>query len=288
MTPERPRPGGPAAATSSLQPGLGTEGRTISPAARRRCHCPHPSPGTEGRTIATRVRHRWDVTPREAIRIQQRIAPKVCLHDDFAAIHCVAGADIALDPKTNRGFAVVARFSFPEMRQLEVVHAAGELRMPYVPGLLSFREAPLLIEAFRKLREKPDILMCDGQGYAHPRRLGIACHLGLLLDIPTIGCAKSRLVGEYVEPGKRRGSTSPLFHLGEIIGMVLRTRDRVRPIFVSTGHRVGLRTAVEIEIACSPRYRVPEPTRRADALAGEFKRSMTEARKATALRREGP
>jgi len=172
-------------------------------------------PGAESRPMAGRVRHRWDVAPREAIRIQRRIAPKVCLHNDFSAIRSVAGADIALDTKTNRGFAALVRFSFPEMRQLEVVHAAGELRMPYVPGLLSFREAPLLIEAFQKFREKPDILMCDGQGYAHPRRLGIACHLGLLLGIPTIGCAKSRLVGEYVEPGKWRGSTSPLFHLGE-------------------------------------------------------------------------
>ena len=237
--------------------------------------------------MAGRVRHRWDVTPREAIRIQQRIAPKVCLHDDFPDIRSVAGADIAFDRKTDRGFAVLVRFSFPEMRRLEVVHAAGKLRMPYVPGLLSFREAPLLIKAFHKFREKPDLLMCDGQGYAHPRRLGIACHLGLLLGIPTIGCAKSRLVGEYVEPGKRRGSTSPLFHLGEIIGMVLRTRDRVRPIFVSTGHRVGLKTAVEIAIACSPRYRVPEPTRRADALAGEFKRSMTGARSPRGSRRQG-
>jgi len=237
--------------------------------------------------MAGRVRHRWDVAPREAIRIQRRIAPKVCLHNDFSAIRSVAGADIALDTKTNRGFAALVRFSFPEMRQLEVVHAAGELRMPYVPGLLSFREAPLLIEAFQKFREKPDILMCDGQGYAHPRRLGIACHLGLLLGIPTIGCAKSRLVGEYVEPGKWRGSTSPLFHLGEIIGMVLRTRDRVRPIFVSTGHRVGLKTAVEIAIACSPRYRVPEPTRRADALAGEFKRAIIDAGSAAGSRCQG-
>jgi deoxyribonuclease V len=148
-----------------------------------------------------------------------------------------------------------------------------KLRFPYVPGLLSFREGPILVAAFGRLRIEPDVILIDGQGFAHPRRFGIASHLGLVLDTPTIGCAKSILVGEAEEPGGRSGSTSPLMHQGERVGMALRTRDNVRPIYVSIGHRVSLESAVEIVARCTDGFRIPKPTREADHWVGELRRA---------------
>jgi deoxyribonuclease V len=152
--------------------------------------------------------------------------------------------------------------------------AVRPLRLPYVPGLLSFREDPAVLAALRRLRATPDVLLYDGHGLAHPRRFGVACHIGLIVDRPAIGCAKSRLVGMHREPGWRRGSAAPLLDGGEVIGSVLRTRDGVRPVFVSVGHRIDLRTARRIVLACALRHRLPEPTRLADQLVGAAKRAL--------------
>ena len=156
---------------------------------------------------------------------------------------------------------------FPSLELLDYAVITAELRFPYVPGLLSFRECPPALAALRALPQRPDLLLCDGQGLAHPRRFGIACHLGVLLDIPAIGAAKSRLIGTHEEPHSERGSQAPLFDGEERIGSVVRTRTNVHPIYVSVGHRVSLQTAVELTMNCAPRYRIPEPTRQAHKLA---------------------
>jgi deoxyribonuclease V len=176
----------------------------------------------------------------------------------------VAGADLAFDPATNVAFAGVIVYRFPEMSEVERRWVQHPLRFPYVPGLLSFRESPVLLAVFARLQTEPDLILIDGHGRAHPRLFGIACHIGLLLDKPVIGCAKSLLVGEYQEPGRARGETTPLVFKGERVGMVLRTRDNVKPIFVTQGHRVSLESAIELVSQCLDGYRIPKPTRQAD------------------------
>lgn len=156
---------------------------------------------------------------------------------------------------------------FPSLELLDYVVITAELRFPYVPGLLSFRECPPALAALRALPQRPDLLLCDGQGLAHPRRFGIACHLGILLDIPSIGAAKSRLTGIHEEPHGERGSQALLLDGEDTIGAVLRTRAKVRPIYVSIGHRVSLATAIALTLQCAPRYRIPEPTRQAHKFA---------------------
>jgi len=169
-------------------------------------------------------------------------------------------------------------YQFPQLREVERRMARRTLRFPYVPGLLSFRESPVLLAAIEQLRTEPDLILVDGHGIAHPRRFGIACHLGLLLDRPTIGCAKSILVGEAAEPGVRAGSTAPLVDKGEIVGTVLRTRDRVKPIYVTTGHRVSLESAVRIARQCLDGFRIPKPTREADHFVRDLRRAYQERR----------
>jgi len=178
-------------------------------------------------------------------------------------LRLVAGADAAYVKSKGKAYAAVAVMSLPEFRIIEEATAIVPLRFPYVPGLLSFREAPVLLSAFRKLRHRPDAVIFDAQGYAHPRRLGLASHMGLVLDLPTAGCAKSRLIGEHVEPGARAGSSAPLLDAGERIGSVLRTRKGVKPLFVSVGHRLSLKAAEELVLRCVNRYRLPEPIRQA-------------------------
>ena len=205
------------------------------------------------------------MSPAEARAIQESLRDRVVTEDQFGEIRTVAGMDIGLSGMKGRAAAVLLDLPSLELRGTTV--AEGDIRFPYVPGLLSFRECPLAIAALRKLPRRPDLLLCDGQGLAHPRRFGIACHLGVLLDTPAIGAAKSRLIGTHEEPGGERGSQTPLFDGEEVIGSVLRTRSNVRPIYVSTGHRVSLATAVAITLQCSPRFRIPEPTRQAHRLA---------------------
>ena len=171
----------------------------------------------------------------------------------------------------NQVLAVACLYRYPELTFMEETVATREVSFPYVPGFLSFREGPAIIDAINKLTVKPDIILVDGQGIAHSKGMGIASHIGVLIDIPTIGCAKSRLVGEYKEPGVRKGSWSPLQYNGKVVGAVLRTRDHVRPLFVSPGHRVDLKASIEIVLGCTGKYRIPEPLRRADILSKKYR-----------------
>ena len=211
--------------------------------------------------------HRWDLSPKEAIAVQRELAALVVCAGGPARVRCVAGVDCSIDRAGRRGTGAVVVLSYPELEVVEVAVAEAALSFPYVPGLLSFREVPLLREAFRKLRGPVDLLLVDGQGYAHPRRFGLACHLGLLLDLPAIGVAKSRLLGEHTEPDRAAGSRSDLVDKGEVIGSVLRTRDGVKPLFVSSGHRIGLAEAEAWVLRCCRGYRLPEPTRLAHQAA---------------------
>lgn len=207
---------------------------------------------------------RWNLAPREAVREQERLRERVILKDDFPPVRLVAGADLAFDPETDIAFAGVIVYRFPELQEVERRMARRKLRFPYVPGLLSFREGPVLLAAFARLRAEPDLILIDGHGVAHPRRFGIASHIGVLLDKPAIGCAKSLLVGEHAEPNAKVGSATPLVLDGERVGMVLRTRDRVKPIYVTPGHRISVDTAVELVKSCLDGFRIPKPTREAD------------------------
>lgn len=215
----------------------------------------------------------WNLAPREARREQERLRERVILDDQFGTIRTVAGADLAFDPETNVAFAGVIVYRFPEMEEVERRMVRRKLRFPYVPGLLSFREGPVLLAAFARLHAEPDLILIDGHGRAHPRLFGIACHLGVLLDKPTIGCAKSLLVGEHDEPGRRAGSIAPLDFRGERVGVVLRTRDNVKPIYVTTGHRVSLPSAVELVRHCLDGFRIPKPTREADHYVRDLRRA---------------
>lgn len=211
--------------------------------------------------------HRWDLTPKEAIALQQQLRRYVRIEDDFPDIHTVAGVDVGFEQNNTITRAAVAVLAFPSLQLVASAIARQPTRFPYVPGLLSFREIPAVLEAMQQLPELPDLLLCDGQGIAHPRRLGIASHLGLLLDVPTIGVGKSRLVGSYEEPGGQKGQWSPLYDKGEVVGCVLRSRSGVKPLYISPGHRVGLSAAREWVLRCLTRYRLPETTRWAHRLA---------------------
>jgi deoxyribonuclease V len=220
-----------------------------------------------------RLETRWNLAPREAMRLQESLRERVELKDQFGEIRYVAGADMAFDPETEVAFAGVIVYRFPGLEEVERRMARRKLRFPYVPGLLSFRECPVLLAAFARLRTEPDLILIDGHGRAHPRRFGIACHIGILFDKPTIGCAKSRLVGEHQEPDERAGATAPLMLEGERIGVVLRTRDDVRPIYVTTGHRVSLDSAVGLVKQCLDGFRIPKPTREADHYVRDLRRA---------------
>lgn len=221
---------------------------------------------------------RWNLTPRQAMRAQEKLCERVVLEDRFDKIRLVAGADLAFDPETHIAFAGVIVYRFPELEEVECRRARRKLRFPYVPGLLSFRESPVLLAAFARLRSEPDLILIDGHGRAHPRLFGIACHLGVLFDKPTIGCAKSLLVGEHAEPGAKAGATAPLTFRGERVGMVLRTRENVKPIFVTPGHLVSLASAVKLVRGCLDGFRIPKPTREADHYVRELRRAWQLAR----------
>ena len=212
--------------------------------------------------------HPWDVSPKEAIAIQKRLAAQVVREDEPIDVRRVAGVDISVDRARGVGTGAVVVLSYPGLEIAEVAVAQAPLTFPYVPGLLSFREVPVLRAAFERISGAIDLLLVDGQGLAHPRRFGLACHLGLLLDMPTIGCAKSRLLGEHDAPDEAAGSRADLLDRGELIGGVLRTRTGVKPLFVSLGHRIGLAAAEEWVLRCCSGYRLPEPTRLAHQAAG--------------------
>ncbi|MGH9574757.1 MAG: deoxyribonuclease V [Candidatus Acidiferrales bacterium] len=215
--------------------------------------------------------HSWKVTPKEAVQIQLRMRNRVELNDRFAKICKVAGADIALDLERKIAVAGVIVYSYPEMKEIERVWAKRPLTFPYVPGLLSFREIPTLTAAFAKLKNRPDLVFVDGHGVAHPRRMGIASHLGMVLDCPTVGCAKSVLCGEAEEPADEVAAVSELRHKEELIAIALRSRVGCRPIYISTGHRVSLESAVKFALSVLDGLRVPRPTREADRFVGKMK-----------------
>jgi deoxyribonuclease V len=206
------------------------------------------------------------MTPAQARALQERLRRCVIARDELPPVASVAGIDVG---SYERGMAcaAVAVLRFPELAPIETARVLRRIAFPYIPGLLSFREIPAVAAALAKLRKAPDLLLCDGQGYAHPRRFGLACHLGVLTGLPAIGVAKSRLIGSFREPGNAKGDWSPLTDAGEIIGAVVRTRPGVAPLFVSIGHRISLATAVQYVLACCTRYRLPETTRAAHRLA---------------------
>ena len=213
--------------------------------------------------------HPWDVDAREAVEIQKALASRVSVEDELASTpRCVAGVDIS--PPDALGYAVgaVVVAEFPSLQVTEVRVYRAKLTFPYVPGLLSFREAPLMLGALEALSATPDVILVDGHGLAHPRRFGLACHLGLLTDTPTIGCAKSILRGRTEgTPAPEAGSHVPLVHNGDVVGSAVRTRGSVNPIYVSVGHKLSLERAIELTLGCSRGYRMPEPTRLAHLAA---------------------
>jgi deoxyribonuclease V len=229
--------------------------------------------------MEARRRFRVPLTAAEAVEIQNRLRDRVVREGDVPA-GTVGGADVSERAGIARAALVVTRDLVP----VEEVAVETPVRFPYIPGLLSFREIPALLKAWEKLRARPDVLIVDGQGIAHPRRFGIASHLGVLLDQPSIGCAKSRLLGRYEEPPPERGAWTPLEDRGEVIGAALRTRTGRRVVFVSIGHRVSLAAAIRVVLDCTPRYRLPEPQRLADRLS----RSAQAAALGRRLRREPP
>jgi len=218
--------------------------------------------------------HDWNLTPSEAVALQKQFAHEVIREDAFERpVKRVAGLDLGHSPVTEMSRAVVAVLSFPELELVESAEAEMPTSFPYVPGLLSFRETPVAIKALEKIASAPDLILVDGQGHAHPRRFGIACHVGLFVDVPTVGVAKSILVGRHEDLPPERGSTAELIHRGEVVGTVLRTKDKVQPVFVSVGHRISLATATELVLRCTTKYRLPEPTRLADKMSSYRKKA---------------
>lgn len=218
-------------------------------------------------TAAVPAGRPWPRTAAEAIALQRSLAGEVIAADRLGAVRLVAGLDVGFEERESVARAAVAVLSFPDLRTADQAVARRPAEFPYVPGLLSFREAPALLDALDKLGVTPQLLLCDGQGLAHPRRFGVACHLGILTGIPSIGVAKSLLVGEHAPLARRRGAWQPLRHRGETVGAALRTRDGVAPVYVSIGHKISLATAIDYVLACAPRYRLPETTRAAHRLA---------------------
>jgi deoxyribonuclease V len=215
--------------------------------------------------------HPWTVTPKEAVALQRRLVGRVITRRQVGRVRLVAGTDIALARHAPDGYAGVVVMTFPDLEIVETASAAALLTFPYIPGLLAFREIPLLLKAFARLTRVPDLILVDGQGLAHPRRFGIACHLGLLLDTPTIGCAKSRLFGHHRMPPLRRGGAAKLYDKNNhVIGAAVRTKDRTNPIYVSIGHKIDLPAAIRYTLACGRGYRVPEPTRQAHLYVGRL------------------
>jgi deoxyribonuclease V len=211
--------------------------------------------------------HSWDVTPVEARAIQNDLRPHVVRKNGLDSVEHVAGIDVGFEEAGTVTSAAVVILSFPSLELEEQVIARRPTRFPYVPGLLSFREVPTVLDALTRLSVRPDLLLCDGQGIAHPRRFGIASHIGVLTDWPSIGVAKSLLTGFHAEVPEARGAWVPIKQRDEIIGAVLRTRVKVKPVYISIGHKISLDSAIDYVMRCTTRYRLPETTRLADRLA---------------------
>lgn len=216
--------------------------------------------------------HEWSLTPREAVELQKELRASVRVEPLKKKVETIAGADISFNKFDTTIYTGIVVLRLPTLEVVEEVGLVSETKFPYVPGLLSFRESPSVLEAWAKLKTEPDAMMFDGQGIAHPRRVGIASHVGLIIKRPTLGCAKSVLVGKFEEPNDERGSWSPMIDKGETIGAALRTKTRVQPIYVSPGHLIDLAGAIELTLRCDGGYRQPEPTRRAHLLVNALRR----------------
>ena len=216
--------------------------------------------------------HSWEVNPREAIQFQKELKKKISLKKSFNNIKIVAGADVSY--YKNNMIAGIVILKFPQLEIIEKKSSVSSVNFPYIPGLLTFREGPSLLEAFKKIKITPDVILFDGQGIAHPRRMGIATHLGLFLDRPTIGCAKSRLSGKYTLVGEKKGDYALLKEGEEVLGAVLRTRKKVKPIFVSPGHKIDLPNSMEIVLKCIVKYRLPLPVREAHIFVNQIRNNL--------------
>jgi len=215
--------------------------------------------------------HPWDGSPREAIRIQNRLREKLVFRPPRKPIRLLATADVSYDAEDETNFGAFLLFRFPDLTLVEKAWAVEKISFPYIPGLLTFREAPVLLKAFSRLSRTPDLLLLDGQGIAHPRSMGIAAHLGVFLNLPAIGCAKSRLCGTYEEPGLQKGSTTLLLDKGKTIGTAVRTRTGVKPVFVSPGHKMDFAASTNIVLALCRTYRIPEPLRQAHVFVNRLR-----------------
>jgi deoxyribonuclease V len=218
--------------------------------------------------------HRWDLTPTEAIALQKKLRPRIVDCPLPPRPKLIAGADVAYSGRNRQAVAAVVILRLPGFEVIEEAWAVCEVNFPYVPGLLTFREGPAVLAAFSNLKTRPDVVIFDGQGRAHQRGIGLGAHMGLWLDLPTIGCAKSRLVGEGREPRDVHGSRAPLHYEGNMIGSVLRTRPGVKPLYISAGHMSDLSGAVRLVLACGRGYRLPEPTRLAHALVNRIRTTL--------------
>ncbi len=225
-----------------------------------------------------RALHDWTLTTAEARDLQLKLAPKINTKTPLKPWRTVAAADVSYNKFDPWLYAAVVVMKADTFELIERVGVVREATFPYVPGLLTFREAPAVLEAFAQLKTTPDVILCDGQGIAHPRRIGLASHLGLWLNVPTIGCAKSRYIGEYDEPGPERGARSPLVDDGEVIGAVLRSRAKVQPLFVSAGHRIDLEGAISVVLDCAVKYRIPVPAAAAHGFVNELRRAAVEGK----------
>ncbi|WP_028558681.1 deoxyribonuclease V [Paenibacillus pinihumi] len=210
--------------------------------------------------------HSWNLTEIEAVQLQQELALKVVTDDRLDPVRYIAGADVAYSEQNDKLIAAIVILEAGSLRLVESVTVEDDAQFPYIPGLFSFREIPPLVKAFKLLKTAPQLIVCDGQGMAHPRRFGLASHLGVLFDLPAIGCGKTRLLGDFTTPEFNRGAFSPLVDQDEIIGNVLRTQDHIKPVYVSIGHRISLATACDWILKLAPNYRLPETTRQADQL----------------------
>jgi deoxyribonuclease V len=219
-------------------------------------------------------RHDWSLSPKEAIALQKRLAAEVRIQPLATRLKIIGAADISYCRHTGRLIAVILSFKWPSLDLIESVHHICKAAFPYVPGLLSFREVPPLIEAYRKIAQKPDVLLCDGQGIAHPRKLGFAAHLGLCLGIPTVGCAKSRLCGDHERLTLKKGRSVPLLLDGEQVGLVFCSRDGVKPIYISPGHLSDIASSKRLVSRCLRTYRIPEPLRLAHIDANRVRQKL--------------
>jgi deoxyribonuclease V len=217
--------------------------------------------------ISVKLDHPWELSPAQAIALQNRLRHRVVCEDRLTEPKYIAGVDVGFEKDGQITRAAVAVLDLPTLNPIEQAVARLPTRFPYIPGLLSFREIPAILQALSQLRRQPDLLLCDGQGLAHPRRFGLACHLGLILDLPSVGVGKSRLIGRHDTVPEEKGGWAPLVDGAEVVGAVLRTRRGVKPIYVSIGHRVSLSTAIDMVLAATTKYKLPETTRAAHRLA---------------------